>query len=76
MPRAHRTLPEPTAPAPAGLKVNGIALQDDPAASAAVVNGVLVKRGMMVQGLRVEEIMNDKVRFSGNGETYEVQISK
>lgn len=60
----------------AQLAVNGIAFQDDPAASAAVVNGVYVKRGMTVGGARVERIFQDKVRFSRNGATFEVPLSK
>jgi general secretion pathway protein B len=63
-------------PPPAGLKVNGIALRDDPAESIAVVNGLLVRRGMVVQGMKVEEILSDRVRFSGNGGRCEVKISK
>lgn len=63
-------------PPPAGLKVNGIALQDNPAESVAVVNGLLVRRGMVIQGMRVEEILGDRVRFSGSGGRCEVQISR
>jgi general secretion pathway protein B len=66
----------PHAPPPAGLKVNGIALQDDPAKSIAVINGVLVHRGAVIQGMKVEEILSDRVRFSGNGERCEVKVTK
>ena len=76
MPRTQRIGQEPSGSSPSGLKVNGIAVQDDPAASVAVINGMLVRRGMTVQGMRVEEILQDRVRFSSNGETYEVQISR
>ncbi len=65
------------ADAPSGqLTVNGIAFQDDPGASAAVVNGVFVKRGMMVGGARVDRIFQDKVRFSRSGTTFEVPLAK
>ena len=64
------------APVPAGLKVNGIALQDDPGESVAVINGALVKKGMSVGGARVEEILQDRVRFSSGGGTFYVQLSK
>ncbi|HEY6874639.1 MAG TPA: hypothetical protein VI298_18115 [Geobacteraceae bacterium] len=66
----------PAGSAPPGLRVNGIALQDDPAESVAVVNGALVKRGMTVGGMRVEEILPDRVRFSGPGGTVEVHMSR
>jgi Type II secretion system protein B len=61
---------------PPGLKINGIALQDDPAESVAVINGALLKRGMTVEGVQVEEILQDRVRFSGNGGTFEVHLSR
>jgi hypothetical protein len=41
-----------------------------------VVNGALVKKGMTVGGMRVEEISPDRVRFSGAGGTVEVQLSR
>jgi hypothetical protein len=58
------------------LTVKGIALQDDPAASMAVVNGVLVKIGMTIGGVQVVGIFQDKVRFKGNGATFEVHMTK
>jgi len=58
------------------LVVNGIAYQDDPAASSAVVNGTFVKQGMSVGGSRVERIFPNKVRFSGNGGVFDVHFSK
>ena len=73
---AERPGREPTGPVPAGLKVSGIALQDDPTESVAVVNGMLVRRGMTVQDLRVDEIYTDRVKFSGNGQVLEVYITR
>jgi len=61
---------------PTGLKVNGIALQDDPDESVAVVNGALLKRGMTIEGARVEEIFADRVRFAGSGGTFDVSLSR
>jgi len=58
------------------LTVKGIALQDDPAESMAVVNGALVKIGMTIGGVRVVGIFQDKVRFKGNGATFEVEMTK
>jgi len=73
---AERSGRETSGPVPAGLKVSGIALQDDPAESVAVVNGMLIRRGMPVQDLKVEEIYSDRVRFSGNGQVWEVYVPK
>lgn len=62
--------------APPAVTVNGIALQDNPAESMAVVNGALVKTGMTVEGAVVERIFLDRVRFKGNGGTFEVYLTK
>ena len=62
--------------APPSLTVSGIALQDDPAESMAVVNGVLVKTGMTVGGAVVDRIFLDRVRFKGNGGTFEEYLAK
>jgi len=69
----HRTSFVAAAP---GLTVNGIALQDDPSESMAVVNGALVKTGATVGGAQVDRIYLDRVRFKGNGGTFEVYLSK
>ena len=58
------------------LIVNGIALQDDPAASMAVVNGQIVKRGMTVGGAQVERIYLNRVRFRGNGGLFDVHLAR
>jgi hypothetical protein len=62
--------------APSNLIVNGIALQDDPRESVAVVNGKLLKSGMTVDGFQIERIFVDRVRFRGNGGNFEVHLSK
>ncbi|HEX9078868.1 MAG TPA: hypothetical protein VF795_04730 [Desulfuromonadaceae bacterium] len=62
--------------APSGFAVSGIAYQDNPAESMAVVNGVIVKTGMMVAGARVERIFMDRVRFRGDGGSFEVPLAR
>lgn len=56
------------------VKVNGIAFQGDGTGSVAVVNGVQVVDGSMVEGVRVEDIQKDRVRFSYGGEQFEVRL--
>lgn len=76
---APPSAPEHQAPfvaATPALTVSGIALQDDPAESMAVVNGELVKTGMTVGGAVVDRIFLDRVRFKGNGGKFEVYLSK
>lgn len=61
---------------PAVLKVDGIAFQEGAADSLAVVNGTTVSKGSVIEGVRVEEIQKDRVRFSRGGEKFEVILDK
>jgi type II secretory pathway component PulC len=62
-------------PARPVLKVDGIAFQDG-AESVAVINGVTVSNGSVIEGARVEEIQKDRVRFSRGGERFEIILDK
>ena len=57
------------------LKVNGIAFQDG-ADSVAVINGITVSKGSVIEGARVEEIQKDRVRFSRGGEKFDIILDK
>jgi general secretion pathway protein B len=57
------------------LKVHGIAFQDG-ADSMAVINGVTVSNGYVIEGARVEEILKDRVRFSRGAEKFEIILDK
>lgn len=65
----------PMVPARPIVRVNGIAYQDG-ADSVAVINGVPVSRGALVEGVRIDEIERDRVRFSFGGEKFEVLLGK
>jgi len=58
------------------VKVNGIAFQGDGAGSVAVINGAPAAIGSMVDGVKVEDIQKDRVRFSYGGETFEISLGK
>jgi general secretion pathway protein B len=58
------------------LKVSGIAWQKDGANRLAVINGLPVTEGMTVEGARVEEIFQDKVRFSFERRTFDVAVGR
>lgn len=63
----------PTLPA---LTINGIASQKDDSSSIAVVNGVSVSEGSIIQGATVEKIFTDRIRFSQNGKSFEIPFGK
>lgn len=77
-PPPHRTkpvVPEMTGPAPADIKVTGIAWQDERAARRAIVNGVLIGEGGIIVGAKVVEIRPDQIRLSRDGQTFAVSIT-
>ncbi len=63
-------------PEPGSLKVSGIAWQKDATSSLAVVNGHAVMKGGSVEGFKVEDIFPDRVRFAGEGRTFELLIGE
>ncbi|MDO9308796.1 MAG: hypothetical protein Q7V04_06990 [Deltaproteobacteria bacterium] len=58
------------------LRVNGIAFQEGVSDSVAVVNGIPVSAGSVIEGVKVEVIQKNRVRFNYNGETFEIQLGK
>jgi len=55
-----------------GIIVSGIAWQDERSLRRAVINGFLVGEGAEIQGAKIIEIKENRVRFSGGGEIFEV----
>lgn len=55
-----------------GLTVSGIAWQDERALRRAVINGFLVEEGAEIQGAKIVEIKENRVRFNRGGEVFEV----
>lgn len=58
------------------LRVNGIAYQDGTSDNMAIINGVPVSDGSMVEGVIVEKIFKDRVRFNRTGEMFEIPLGK
>lgn len=56
------------------LRVTGIAWQKDSASSGAIVNGRMLQQGGTVDGYRVEQILEDKVIFSGAAGKVEIPL--
>ncbi|HEY3425135.1 MAG TPA: general secretion pathway protein GspB [Negativicutes bacterium] len=70
---ANRPMPINETPA---LKVNGIAFQEESADRVAVVNGVTVSNGSVVEGVHVDDIQRDRIRFSFGGEKFDIGLGK
>jgi general secretion pathway protein B len=78
-PRAQES---PSHPLPASIKavpalrVNGIAFQGGGADSVAMINGEPFSSGAVINGAKIEEILKNKVRFSCNGELFEILLGQ
>jgi general secretion pathway protein B len=72
---ATRPTTSPRADIPS-LAVSGIAWHKDSTDRLAVINGMPASEGTTVDGVRVEEIFPDRVRFSFRNERFEVVLGK
>lgn len=76
-PKPHVLLPKQTVqlvPAPADIKLSGIAWQDERTARRAVINGFLLKEGAVVSGATITEIQATRVRFSSAAGQFEIVL--
>lgn len=58
------------------LRVNGIAFQDGGADSVAMINGSPATSGSVIDGVKIEVIYKNRVRFSYNGDNFEIQLGQ
>ncbi len=63
-----------TVPAPADIKVSGVAWQEERSARRAVVNGFLMQEGKTVAGAKILEIHQDRVRFTSPTGIFDVRM--
>ncbi|MBW4054305.1 MAG: hypothetical protein HIU83_02670 [Proteobacteria bacterium] len=61
-------------PAPADIKLSGIAWQEARTARRAVINGFLLKEGDIVSGARITDIQENVVRFSSAAGAFEIKL--
>ncbi len=54
------------------ISIGGIIWSEETGARRALVNGSAVKEGDIVDGVRVERIMQERIRFSKNGKKFEL----
>lgn len=75
-----KTIPPTSPPAPAksipALRVNGIAFDSNAADSMAIINGVAVTKGAVIEGATVAEVMKDRVLFHYGGEPFEILLGQ
>jgi general secretion pathway protein B len=74
-PSTEQATVAPATPAPADIKLSGIAWQEERRARRAVVNGFLMQEGGVVSGARITEILADRVRFTQSGKTFELPLA-
>lgn len=58
------------------LRVTGIAYHNSGTDSMAIINGMPVSSGSIIEGATVEEIRKDRVLFQHNGEKFEIQLGQ
>lgn len=63
-----------TVPAPADIKLSGIAWQDDRAARRVVINGFLLREGAVISGAKITDIKADRVRFLSDSGQFELKL--
>ncbi len=75
--KAANPAPPSTSPrAVPTLRVNGIATQNSIEDSLAIVNGIAVSKGSIIEGVTVVEVQKDRVLFLRNGEKFEIQLGQ
>lgn len=80
LPKPASTVPKPqiiavqTIPAPADIKLSGIAWQEERVARRVVINGFLMQEGATVSGAKISEIHQDRVRFTSPSGIFDLRM--
>jgi general secretion pathway protein B len=72
MPPEHT--PKGSASASPSLNISAIIWYEEPSKRFAMINGLIVTEGAFVEGMKVEEIFPDRVRFLHNSQHLEISI--
>jgi hypothetical protein len=73
-PAPPRPTPERSAAAQPSLKISAIIWYDDPARRFAMINDTMTREGSIIEGVTVEEIHPNRVRFSHHGRQFEISV--
>ncbi len=71
-------LPEPapvrSATTPSSLRISGIIWSEEPTRRIAVINGMTITEGSIIEGAKVVEILPTRVRFFQNNQSFEIPL--
>jgi len=78
-PGQAKKAPEPaqteSASNPPSLTLSGILWHEEPSERRAMINGIILKEGSVIEGVKVVEIRPTRVVFSHNGRSFEVSVN-
>ena len=75
-PRPAQQTPKELSTTPPQLKLSAIVWYEESSKRFAMINGLIVNEGSIIEGVKVEEIYPDRVRFSQNGRQFEIAMVK
>jgi len=75
-PRPAQQTPKELSTSPPQLKLSAIVWYEESSKRFAMINGLIVTEGSVIEGVKVEEIYPDRVRFSQNGRQFEIAMVK
>ncbi len=59
---------------PSSLRISGIIWSEEPSKRIAVINGMTLTEGSVIEGVKVVEILPTRVRFSHNDLSFEIHL--
>ena len=73
--KAPEPTPKESTSNPPSLKLSGILWHEDPSERRAMINGIIMREGSVIEGVKVLEIHPTRVRLSHNGRPFEISIN-
>jgi hypothetical protein len=68
-------IPKKSATTPQSLRVSGIVWHEEPPRRLAVINGMIMTEGSVIEGVKIEEIYPTGIRLSQEGRLFELSLS-
>ena len=73
--KAAEPTPKESTSNPPSLTLSGILWQEEPSERRAMINGIILSEGSVIEGVKVLEIHPTRVRLSHNGRPFEISIN-